>query len=521
MRKALWRTLCCATTLIMSSNVVALTAPQLSEIEKSVQQAMDSFEIPGLAIGIVHDGKVVLAKGYGVRQYGKKDGVDEHTLFGIASNSKAFTATALGMLVEEGKLNWDDPVTKHLPEFQLYSQELTEQMTIRDLLSHRSGLALGAGDLMIWPDTDKSTKEILAGLKHIKPVAPLRTEYHYNNLMFVVAGEVVARVSGISWQAFIETRIFPQVGFKNSYASFSRIDKGNTNFATGTIKYNGQLEEFVGDYLEDFRGAGAIASNVADMTKWLKTQVNEGKAPTGKQLINRETHQYLWHPQIMRIPNDEDRIQFQQDFKGYALGWAVESYFGYKRVGHMGGILGMGSQVAMIPEKGLGVVILSNQHAYPAIRAITNEVFEQALDLEPRDWVLDSYQQFKQKRASLYAEIGPKKVVSKTASLSLSDYTGTLRSPWYGDVIVEEIAGQLHIDFTHTKLLKGTLHHHDGNTFVVKWHEKLLEADAYIHFKLNDKQQVQSADMEWVNPEITDFSFDFHNLDLSAVPQPY
>ncbi|KID58026.1 beta-lactamase [Pseudoalteromonas luteoviolacea] len=517
MKKALWRTLCCATTLLMSSSVVALTAPQLAEVEKSVQQAMDSFAIPGLAIGIVNNGKVVLAKGYGIRQFGKAGEVDEHTLFGIASNSKAFTATALAMLVEEGKLNWGDPVISHVPEFQLYSEQLTEQMTIRDLLSHRSGLALGAGDLMIWPDTDKSIKEILAGLKHIKPIAPLRTEYHYNNLMFVVAGEVVARVSGLSWQEFIEKRVFPQVGIKNSYASFSRIDKANKNFATGTIKYDGQLEEFVGDYLEDFRGAGAIASNVSDMTKWLQTQVNEGQTPIGKQLIGRDTHQYLWHPQIMRIPKEADRIAFEQDFKGYALGWAVESYFGYKRVGHMGGILGMGSQVAMIPEKGLGVVILSNQHAYPAIRAITNEVFEQALGLEPQEWVAQSYQAYHKKRTSLYADLGPKKVESKVANLPLNHYTGTLRSPWYGDVIVEEISGQLHIDFTHTKALKGILHHHDGNTFVVKWHEKLLEADAYIHFKLDDKQQIKSADMEWVNPKITDFSFDFHNLGLVAV----
>ncbi|ESP95219.1 serine hydrolase [Pseudoalteromonas luteoviolacea] len=518
MKKAFWRKVCCATAMLMSNSVLALTAPQLAEVEKSVQQAMDDFSIPGLAIGIVNDGKVVLAKGYGVRQFGKEGLVDQHTLFGIASNSKAFTATALAMLAEEGKLNWGDPVIKHLPEFQLHSQQLTEQITIRDLVSHRSGLALGAGDLMIWPNTDKSIKDILAGLKHIKPIAALRTEYHYNNLMFVVAGEVVARVSNMSWQDFVEKRIFPQVGIDNSYAGFSRIGNSNKNFATGTIKYNGQLEEFVGDYLEDFRGAGAIASNVTDMTKWLQTQVNAGKTPLGKQLIDPYMHQYLWHPQIMRLPKESDRAAFKQDFKGYALGWAVESYLGYKRVGHMGGILGMGSQVAMIPEKGLGVVILSNQHAYPALKAITNEVFEQALGLEPQDWVAQSYQSYKQQRDALYNNLGPEKVIDKQASLPLSHYTGTLRSPWYGDVIVEEIAGQLHIDFTHTKLLKGTLSHHNGNTFVIKWHEKLLEADSYIHFTMHD-QHVKSADLEWVNPDVTDFSFDFHNLGLVAVPQ--
>ncbi|MBQ4811955.1 serine hydrolase [Pseudoalteromonas luteoviolacea] len=521
MKHTLWhKALLVSSVLLMSSSTMALTDTQLEEVEKSVNQAMKSFSIPGLAVGIVNDGKVVMAKGFGIKSYGKSSLVDEHTLFGIASNSKAFTAAALAMLVEQGKLNWDDPVVKHIPEFELYSKALTEQMTIRDLLSHRSGLGLGAGDLMIWPDTDKSIEDILKALKHLKPVSQFRNEYNYNNLMFVVAGEVVGRVSGMRWQQFIEQNIFSVVGMKGSYGAFSRIPHDNSNFATGTIKYQGQLEEFIGDYLEDFRGAGSIASNVTDMTKWMQTQMNAGTAPSGEVLFSAHSQSMMWHPHIMRIPKEQALQNFRQHFKGYGLGWSLESYFGYKKVGHMGGILGMGSQVAMIPEKGLGVVLLSNQQAYPALNAIANEVFEQALGLEPQDWVADSAKAYHESRREKYSKLGPVKPKRKKKGLPHDHYTGTLRSPWYGDVIVEKVAGELRIDFTHTGLLKGSLHHHDGNTFVVKWDEKLLEADAYIHFKLNGKGHIETAEMEWVNPEITDFSFDFHDLNLEAFPKP-
>ncbi|MCF2857314.1 serine hydrolase [Pseudoalteromonas sp. SMS1] len=521
MKQTLWgKALCASSALLLSSNVFALTGAQLKEVEKSVQQAMKSFAIPGMAVGIVNNGEVVMAKGFGVKTHGNDTPVDAHTLFGIASNSKAFTAAALAILVEKGKVNWDDQVIKHIPEFELHTKTLTEQMTIRDLLSHRSGLALGAGDLMIWPDTDKSMQDILAGLKYLKPVSPFRSGYNYNNLMFVVAGEVVSRASGMSWHEFIEQHIFSEVGMTGSYAAFSRIPHTHSNFATGTIEYQGELEEFIGDYLEDFRGAGSIASNAVDMTKWMQTQMSAGKTPSGKQLFDASSQDMMWLPHIMRQPSPRALKKFRQHFKGYGLGWSVESYFGYKKVGHMGGILGMGSQVAMIPEKGVAVVLLSNQQAYPALRAITNEVFELALGLEPQQWVTDSAQMYKSSRIEKYGALGPSTPKQKEMGLSSDHYTGTLRSPWYGDVIVEQIAGEMRIDFTHTGLLKGALHHHDGHSFVVKWDEKLLEADAYIHFKLNDKNHVESATMEWVNPQITDFSFDFHNLNLKAFPAP-
>ncbi|WP_105167546.1 serine hydrolase [Pseudoalteromonas sp. T1lg23B] len=502
-----------------SSAANTSTSVNVHDVDAAVHQAMTRFNIPGLAIAVVEKGKVVLAKGYGVRHIKTAEPVDKHTLFGIASNTKAFTSAALAMLVDEGKINWDDKVITHLPEFRMFDAYVTGEMTIRDLLSHRSGLGLGAGDLMIWPDTNKTTQQLIAGIAKLKPSSSFRSEYAYNNLMFVVAGEVVARVSGISWQDFVEQRMFTKLGMDDSKAGFSRIRAENRNWATGHIPMDGELNPFFVDYLEDFRGAGAIASNVDDMSQWLLTQLNAGKTPRGQQLFSAQQQLQMWLPHIMREPEEESFLTHRQQFRGYGLGWAIEDYFGYKKLGHGGGILGMVSQVALLPEKQLGVVLLSNQQAYPALTGIIDEVFEDALGLPDEDRVEVAAKSYEQERAGNYASAGIKPLTTVQASLPLKSYIGTLTSPWYGDVTVEHSNGQLTIDFTHTDLLKGKLEHYTGNTFVVRWNERLLEADAYIQFHLDNFQHVVGASMEFVSPDVTDFSFDFHDLELTALPR--
>ncbi|WP_125716724.1 serine hydrolase [Pseudoalteromonas rubra] len=514
-----------AAALLFVSSTPALAQQQVpgvnvADVERAVVEAMETFHIPGIALAVVERGQVVLSKGFGVRHIANQDKVDADTLFGIASNSKAFTATALAMLVDEGKLSWDDKVIKHIPEFRLADPYATREMTIRDLLSHRSGLGKGAGDLMIWPDTDKSMAQLLKGIAHLPTNSSFRSEYAYNNLMFVVAGEVVHRVTGQDWRTFVEQRMFKPLGMQTSKAGFARIPEQNKNWATGSIYWEGQLTPFFIDYLEDFRGAGAIASSANDMSRWLLTQLSQGQMPDGKRLFSDEQQAQMWLPHIMRKPSSEGKRNYQQQFRGYGLGWAIEDYFGHKKVGHGGGILGMVSQVAMIPGKELGVVVLSNQQVYPALTAIINEVFEDALGLPERDWVKETAERYYAKRAETYREAGVVKVDNPQPALANQVYTGTLISPWYGEVIVEELDGQLHIDFTHTAMLKGKLVHHSGNTFVVKWQQPMLEADAYIQFTMSPSQQVEAASMSWVNPDITDFSFDFHNLQLRAKPLP-
>ena len=512
--KALFSAMCLVAATSGFNAFAQQVKPQ--DVEQAVNDAMSQFNIPGIAIAVVENDKVVLAKGFGVRHLESKAPVNANTLFGIASNSKAFTAAALAMLVDEGKITWDDKVIKHIPEFKLHDSYATREMTIRDLLSHRSGLGLGAGDLMIWPDTNKSVSELIEGISHLKPVSSFRSQYAYNNLMFVMAGEVVARVSGLSWQEFVEQRMMKPLEMTTSRAGFSRIAKGNQNWATGHIPMEGKLTPFFVNYLEDFRGAGAIASNVNEMSQWLLTQLDGGKMPNGKQLFSTEQQVQMWHPHIMRVASKNAFEAYRQQFRGYGLGWSIEDYNGFKKVGHGGGILGMVSQVAMIPEKKLGVVVLSNQQAYPALTAIINEVFEDALGLEEQDYVTKAAERFHKGKKEAYAKAGAVKLEQVQPTLPVQNYTGTLTSDWYGDVIVEYVADELRIEFTHTKMLKGKLEHHTGNTFIVRWDDALLEADAYIHFEMDKAQQVMSASMEYVNPHITDFSFDFHNLNLKA-----
>ncbi|QCU75434.1 serine hydrolase [Pseudoalteromonas distincta] len=487
-----------------------------NKIDDVIKASMARFDVPGMAVAIVENDKVIFAKGFGVTNLDTNKKVNKDTLFGIASNTKAFTTAALAKLVDEGKLSWDDRVIDHLPEFRLYDSYVTREMRIRDLLSHRSGLGLGQGDLMIWPSTDKSVDEILAGLQYLKPASSFRSKYAYNNLMFVTAGEVVARVSGISWNDYIEKNILQPLHMDNSRAGFSRIPKSNKNWATGHIPMDGTLHPFFVNYLEDFRGAGAIASSVSDMSQWLRTQLAGGKMPSGEQLFSEKQQAQMWHPHITSMASKSAFESYHQQFRGYGLGWSIEDYHGFKKLGHGGGILGMVSQVTLLPEKNLGIVILSNQQAFGALSAVTHEVLEDALELEDKDWVEDLAKSHFEGKQQAYANAKPEAPADYQPQLPNINYTGTLHDDWYGDVIIEQLDGKLCIDFTHTKRLKGTLEHYTGNTFIVKWDEKLLEADAFIRFEMSSQNRVNSAKMRAVSTQVTDFSFDFRNLHLKA-----
>ncbi|KYL30578.1 serine hydrolase [Pseudoalteromonas agarivorans] len=487
-----------------------------TDLEEVINTSMARFDVPGMAVAVVQDDKVVFAKGFGTSNLNTNAKVNKDTLFGIASNTKAFTSAALAKLVDEGKLSWDDRVIDHLPEFRLYDSYVTREMRVHDLLSHRSGLGLGQGDLMIWPSTDKSIEAILAGLQYLKPASSFRSQYAYNNLMFVTAGEVVARVSGMSWNDYIEKNILQPLHMDNSRAGFSRIPKSNKNWAIGHIPMDGKLNPFFVNYLEDFRGAGAIASSVNDMSQWLLTQLAGGKMPSGEQLFSEKQQAQMWHPHITSMASKSAYEAYHQQFRGYGLGWSIEDYQGFKKLGHGGGILGMVSQVTLLPEKKLGIVILSNQQAFSALSAVTHEVLEDALELEDKDWVEELAKKHFASKQKAYANAKPDTPADYQPQLPNINYTGTLHDDWYGDVIIEQLDGKLRIDFTHTKRLKGTLEHYTGNTFIVKWDEKLLEADAFIRFDMGANNRVNSAKMRAVSTAVTDFSFDFRNLNLKA-----
>lgn len=264
--------------ILLSSNFSSIAQTITSaEIDALVERTVKTFDVPGIAVAVIKDDKVIHAKGYGVRSLKTQQKVDENTLFGVASNSKAFTAAALGMLVDEKKIAWDTKVTDIIPEFKLYNPYVTEEFTIRDLLCHRSGLGLGAGDLMMWPDSSDFTKtDIIHNLRYLKPVSSFRSKYDYDNNLYIVAGEVVARISGTSWEDFVEKRIMQPLGMTKTAASLSRL-KDKSNVIDPHAPVNGKVQAIGIDWSETANAAGGIYSSVSDMSKWVIAQINGGK----------------------------------------------------------------------------------------------------------------------------------------------------------------------------------------------------------------------------------------------------
>lgn len=498
-------------SLMTATNPTALQAQQADDIRATANQALTAFNIPGLAVVAVKDGNIILAEGFGVRDIQSNEPVTATTLFGVASHTKAFTATALALLVEQGKLNWDDKVIQHLPEFRLADPVRTADVTIRDLLSHRTGLGLGAGDLMIWPNTDKTMADILAGIPHLPLANGLREKYAYNNIMYVVAGEIVTRVSGMPYHDFVRQFLLDPMGMNDTVIGFSKVPPTTTNLAIGTIEKDAQLHRFPLDYLEDFAAAGAMLSNANDFAKWLLVQTNQGKTANGTPIFSETSQQQLWHTVTPLVVSESAAANGTQ-FRAYGLGWAVKNEFGVKQISHSGGILGMLSLTTIIPEHRFAITVMSNQQAFGALTAITQEAIEDLLELPNRDWLAEEqakYQQAMQKKATF--ELTRPALIREP--LPLASYAGSYRDNWYGAIEITEQQGELRIHFTHTPLLQGRLEHYNGDTFVVYWDEPLLEADAYIDFTVTRDNQVTEARLKAI-ASFTDFSFDFHHLRL-------
>jgi CubicO group peptidase (beta-lactamase class C family) len=332
---------------------------------------MTSFDVPGLALAVVKDDAVVVAKGYGVRKLGEPAPVDGKTLFGIASNTKVFTATGLGLLVEQGKLQWDAPVINYLPWFQLYDPYVTRELTIRDLLVHRSGLGLGAGDLLWWPPSTYNRKEIANRLRYIRPATSFRGAYAYDNVLYLIAGEVIEAVSGQPWEDFIASRVLAKVGMTGSNVRHSAASGGG-NVAAPHASVDGKVRPIAPFDSDNTNPAGGINSSAEDMAKWLRLLLNEGRLPDGSPLFSPATWRQLSTP-VTPEPNSPPTPELpalRSNFRGYALGLEARDFKGLKVLTHTGGLPGYVSRVLMIPDLKLAVAVLTNQAAGEAFDAI-------------------------------------------------------------------------------------------------------------------------------------------------------
>jgi CubicO group peptidase (beta-lactamase class C family) len=507
----------CLALLVAAQGLAQTVAPP--DLDAYVARALKEFEVPGLAVAIVKDGKVTLAKGYGVRRIGEPAPVDEQTLFGIASNTKAFTAAALAILVDEGKISWDDPVTKHLPGFQMYDPYVTREMTVRDLLTHRSGLGLGAGDLMFFPPTTFTREEIVARLRYIKPATSFRSKYAYDNVLYLVAGQVVAAVSGKSWDDFIKERIFAPLGMTASNTSVKDLRPGG-NFVSPHQKVEGRLQPVPYMNIDNTAPAGAINSNVAEMAKWVVTQLDEGAINSGqsgnRRLFSQRQSREMWSAQTpIAVGNPPPPLSaLRSNFSAYGLGWSLSDYRGHKVVSHSGGLAGMVSRVRMIPDMKLGIVVLTNQEASGAMEAISFHIIDHFLNAPATDWIgafrAVSEQQLAQVKEVEKRQSAARKAESKP-SLPPEKYAGRYNDAWYGEVTIALEDGKLVLRFSRTPGLVGDLEHWQYDTFVARWRDRSLNADAFVTFALKPDGGIDQMKMVPVSP-LTDFSFDFQDL---------
>jgi CubicO group peptidase (beta-lactamase class C family) len=513
---------CLSIILLLVFTASQSQSPDSKRIDSLVEHAMAAFEVPGIAVAIIKDGKVVHAKGYGVRSLKTKEKVDEHTLFGIASNTKAFTTAALGILADEGKLKWDDKVVKYIPEFTLYHPYVTSEFTIRDLLTHRSGLGLGAGDLMFYPDSsDFTIKDVIYNLRFLKPVSGFRAKYDYDNTLYIVAGEVITRVSGKSWDSFVEERILKPLGMEQSAASYDRLkDKSNVTDPHAIVDGKVQI---VGRHTSKYsRASGSMYANIEDLGKWVMLHLAHGKygANSDKQLLSEKVHQDMWTPQTI-LPVGGPGA-YNTHFMAYGLGFGISDVKGLKQLSHTGGTLGMVTQITMIPELNLGIIVLTNQQESGAFRSITDQVKDGYFNISGTDRVaqysagrrtqMDWAQKFTD---SVWNEVA-KVQKQRGDKTDLAPYTGTYHDNWLGDIVISVKNGKGWFASKRSPKLTGELLPYNGDRFIVKWLDRSMDADAYVDFGMNKNGKAATIKMQAVSP-LTDFSYDFHDLDFSRV----
>ena len=493
-------------------------------LDNYITQVMKTFEVPGLCIAIVKDGKPILTKGYGTKKLGSTDHVNEHTLFPIASNSKAFTATILAMLVEEKKLDWDKPVIDYLPWFRMSDAYVTSQLTVKDLLVHRSGLAPYAGDLLQFPPTRYSREEIVKKLKDLPLTNSFRNNYAYDNILYLAAGELIKQVTGKDWEDEVRARILQPLGMTETLSRISQFEKAG-NRSSSHARFDGAVKEVTGflQYgISDLTNpAGGIASNATDMAKWLTLQLDSGRALNGKTLFKPATTTTLWKGVTpMPVAQLPAHIKpAQMDYQMYALGFYTYNYRSERAVVHGGKLDGFVSRVFMIPSQKLGIAILTNQESGGAISAIINHICDHVLCAPAFDWVagykkaqdigLDNIKKTEQ------AAIAQRDAGSGT-SLPLEKYTGSYKDAWYGTVNITKEGERLVMNFTHSPGMIGDMEHWQFDSFIVRWRHREFKADAYVTFSLEPDGSIRQVRMKAISP-VTDPSYDFHDLLLKPI----
>lgn len=472
------------------SRIVSAQNAPFPGFDDYINKAMKDWEVPGMSIAIVKDDKIVYVKGYGLRELGKAAPVDEHTLFAIGSSSKAFTAASIAMLVDEGKLKWDDPVSKYLPDFQLYDPYVTREMTVRDLLTHRIGLERGD---QLWYATPYSREEVLKRIRYLVPSSSMRSKFGYQNIMFLAAGQIVPSVTGKSWDDFVAERIFTTLGMKESGTSIRTLSKSN-DVSTPHVKIDDKVQPVAWRLIDNIGPAGSINSNAVDMAQWLRLQLGKGKFE-GKQIVSEASIKEMHTPQtIIRLEGLYPFLYPDAHFFSYGMGWFLSDFRGKKLVEHGGAIDGMRGLVAMIPEENVGVVLLTNMNGTLLPQFLAYRILDNYLGVQPKDWQADGIKRIKaleeQGKAAQQKALA-ERVTGTSPSLDLKSYAGTYRSVMYGDATIDLADGKLSAHFGPN--YTGELGHWNYDTFQVTWRDPVM-GKGFMQFTLNPKGKVDKLE---------------------------
>jgi CubicO group peptidase (beta-lactamase class C family) len=401
----------------------------------------------------------------------------------------------------------------------MYDPWVTREFTIRDLLTHRSGLGLGAGDLLFWPQADSTIEDVITAMRYLEPETSFRTAYAYDNLLYAIAGAVVGAVSGVPWEDFVEARIMEPLGMTECRTRPERV-ADSPNRATPHMVVNGKLETTFFSGRGATAAAGAINCNVTGLARWAAMHLAGGKLPSGERLLSENTHSELWKPVTLIPVRSRDREHGRTHFSAYALGWRLSDFHGHLLVAHGGALQGMTSYFGILPEKEVAVIVLGNQWS-SAPTAMTLGVLNAYLSETPEDWVAviaEANVEEADRARKVVEEAFANRDADSSPSLPFESYAGTYRDAWYGDVFVEFREEGLMMRFGRSDLLTGPLEHFQYDTFVARWLDRSLHADAYVTFILGADGKVESIRMKMLSPD-TDFSFDFHHLDLRRVAE--
>jgi CubicO group peptidase (beta-lactamase class C family) len=486
--------------------------PTTAELNIKFQNVLESYQVPGMAVAVVKDNQVVFASGFGVTDIRTGQKVDENTLFGIASNTKAMTAAGLAVLVDEGKLKWNDRVQSYIPWLELYNPYVTSELNIVDILTHRAGFRTFSGDL-VWYASNHSREEILRRARHLKPAYPFRAQYGYSNIMYLLAGQITEEISGQSWDAFMKERFFAPLGMHRTNTSILDM-KEDKNVANPHVHTGSEIIPIPYENWDNIAPAGAVNSSVMEMTRWMMLQLNRGTLD-GKRYFSEDASRMMWNVHMpLAVSKRNEELMPSMNFRGYGLGWSLYTWHGRKVVSHSGGLDGMISHLALVPEENLGFVVLTNSNTrLPGI--LIYQLLDLYLGIEGTDWVAHFQPDFKkmvedEKESKKKAE--SERAKNTKPSLALEKYTGTYGGDLYGTASVKLEKGKLMVYFDHTPLFVGELTHWHYDTFTVKLLKTPSLTGGTVQFLLDTKGNVSEMKIDVPNPD-----FDFTELEFRRI----